>query len=109
MVDIGRWVFIAGLIIALIIGFTSGVPSSTFLTILIVLGLIVGLLNITEEEVHGFLLASIALLLVGNANLQNLPLLGNQLQHSFSNLVLFIAPAALVVAIKEVFLLASKK
>jgi hypothetical protein len=110
MEQIGTWGFIAGLVLSLIFGFASGAATGTMLTILIVLGLVVGLLNITQKEVHGFLVASIALMLVGTlTKVDSLPLIGLELQASLSNLVFFIGPAAMVVAIKEIFLLASEK
>ncbi len=110
MEELGTWVFIAGLILALILGFTTGVANGTFLTVLVVLGLVVGFMNITQKEVHGFLLAAIALLLVGVVTrVDSLPFIGKELQFSLYNIVLFVAPAALVVAIREVFLLASEK
>ena len=110
MEELGTWVFISGLVLALILGFTMGVASGVSLTILVVLGLVVGLMNITEKEVHGFLVASIALMLVGFlAKVNSLPLIGEELQFALSNVVLFVAPAALVVAIRVVFILASEK
>ncbi len=110
MEELGTWVFVAGLVLALILGFASGVASGVALTVLVVLGLVVGLMNITEKEVHGFLVAAIALMLVGSlAKVNSLPFVGLELQASLSNIVLFVAPAALVVAIREVFILASDK
>jgi len=110
MEQIGTWGFIAGLVLSLIFGFSSGLVSGVSLTVLIVLGLVIGLLNITQKEVHGFLVASIALLLVATlTKVDSLPLIGPELQSSLSNLVFFIGPAALVVAIKEIFILASEK
>ena len=110
MEKIGTWVFIAGLVLSLIFGFTSGVVTGYMLTILFILGLIVGLLNITEKEVHGFLVASIALLLIGTlTKFEGFPLIGTELQASLSNLVFFVGPAALIVAIREIFLLASER
>ena len=110
MKELGTWVFVAGLVLALILGFTSGVVGGVSLTVLVVLGLVVGFMNITEKEVHGFLVAAIALMLVGAlARADSLPFIGSELQASLSNVVLFVAPAALVVAIREVFILASEK
>ena len=109
MAKIGAWSFLAGLLIAVILGLLTNVVSITILTILVVLGLIIGFLNITEEEVHGFLMASIALLLVGSAaNISVLPLIGNMLSSILNNIVLFVAPAALVVAVKEIFMIAQR-
>ena len=110
MEELGTWVFVAGLVLSLILGFTSGVASGVSLTFLVVLGLVVGFLNITEKEVHGFLIAGIALMLVGFlARVNSIPFIGLELQDSLSNVVLFAAPSVLIVAIREVFILASEK
>ena len=109
MAKIGAWAFLAGLLIAVILGLLTSAISTTILTILVVLGLVIGFLNITEEEVHGFLMASIALLLVGSAaNISVLPLVGNMITSVLNNIVLFVAPAALVVAVKEIFMMAQR-
>lgn len=110
MEELGTWVFVAGLVLALILGFISGIATGTALTVLVVLGLVVGFMNITEKEVHGFLVAAIALLLVGTVTrVDSLPVIGLELQAALRNIVLFVSPSALVVAIREVFILASSK
>lgn len=107
MKKLGAWTFVAGFVISLLIGLFANTISSLTLTVLVVLGLIVGFLNITENEVHGFLLSSIAFLLVASAaNVAILPIFGSTVQVMLNSLVLFIAPATLVVAIRQVFLLA---
>ena len=110
MAQLGAWAFIAGLIIAVLLGLFTGTPSALTLTVLVVLGLIVGFLNVTDTEVHGFLMASIALLVVGSAaNVSTIPLIGENVEYALNGMVLFIAPATLVVAIKEIFLVAKNK
>lgn len=107
MGSIGSWSFIIGLAIALIVGF-FGEASGIIVTILVVLGLIVGFLNVTEKEVHGFLVASIALLLAGGTgNLMGaVPAVGPFLAQILTNFAIFVAPAAVVVAVKELIGLA---
>ena len=110
MAQIGAWAFITGLVIAVLLGLFTGTPGAVTLTILVVLGLIVGFLNVTDTEVQGFLLASVALLIVGSAaNISVVPLIGDNLEYALNGMVLFIAPATLVVAIKEIFLVAKNK
>lgn len=99
---IGYWAFIGGLIVAVLAGFVE-VPALPL--VLFVLGLIVGFLNITEKESTPFLVAVIALLLVGVSGLQlgkltaiTVPIL--------ENFIAFVAAAGLVVAIKQVIVLA---
>ncbi len=100
---IGHWIFLIGILVAIAAGFVA-VPYLTW--ILIVAGLIVGLLNITAGEVRDFLTASIALLLVGAAGLGAVALVGAVVESILKNLVVFVGPAALVVALKSVWTLA---
>lgn len=101
---IGRWAFIVGLVISVIAGFFDlgvyGLPA------LVVLGLIVGFLNVTGEEVQKFLLGTIALMLVGSALHTTL---GTFVGGILSAFVSFVAGAALIVALKEVYTITKAK
>ena len=100
---IGHWIFLIGILVTIAAGFVA-VPYLPY--ILIVAGLVVGLLNITSGEVHEFLTASIALLLVGAAGLGAVALVGQVAETILKNIVVFVAPAALVVALKSIWTLA---
>ena len=107
---IGHYSFIIGIIIAIVAGLFPDVIESTAL-LLLVLGLIVGFLNVTGKETHDFLVASIALLVAGGA--ANFALIGWQglgaiIGNILDNIVRFVAPAAVVVAIRTVFNLAEE-
>jgi len=107
--EVGRWSFILGLILAILAGFIN----ATWIPIvLFVLGLIVGFLNITSEQSTEFLVAVIALLLVGMSGLQ-ISLLSQEIsvtvQLMLNNFVSFIAAAGLVVAIKSILAVAAPK
>jgi hypothetical protein len=97
---IGKWAFIIGLILAVLAGlfFQPGWA----LWILAILGVIVGLLNITAEETRGFLLASIALTISATA-LNSLPIIGTALSLVLPFVVAFVAGGMIVVALKELF------
>jgi len=69
--------------------------------VLFVLGLIVGFLNIKEKESTSFLVAVIALLLIGVAGLQ-LGRLTPVVVSILNNFIAFLAAAGLVVALKQV-------
>ena len=107
MSSIGSWSFIVGLVVAVLVGLYAE-ASGLMVTILVILGLIVGFLNVAEKEVHGFLMASVALLLAGSAGslLSSIPAIGSILGNILNNFVVFVAPAAIVVAIKELYNLA---
>ena len=100
---IGHWIFLIGILVAIIAGFVA-IPYLA--TVLIVAGLVVGVLNITSGEVQEFLIASIALLAVGAAGLGTVALVGRVVESILKNMVVFVAPAALVVALKSIWALA---
>ena len=97
---LGHWALIIGMILAVIAGFTV-IPSLPI--VLFILGLIVSFLNIKERESTPFLVAVIALLLIGVAGLQ---LGGAVVASILSNFIAFMAAAGLVVALKQVLAVA---
>lgn len=106
MEKIGRLAFIAGLVISVIAGFVN--LGDWMLPALVVLGVIVGLLNVTGKEVMPFLLGTVALMIVGTALgsvMSALPVIPGIL----SAFVSFVAGAALIVALKEVYAITSSK
>ncbi len=109
---IGSWAFIIGIVIAIVLGLFGGAMTEiqTWIAyLLIVIGLIVGLANIKQKEVHNFLLAALALLTVGAAGLQTIPMLGSYIDSILKNIVAFVAPATLIIALKAIYDMAYKK
>lgn len=100
---IGFWAFILGLIIAVICGIV--LPANTIIIIiLIILGLIIGFLNISLKETVRFLVATIALVVVGNVFTPLTMLgIGKILGSILSYVATLMAPAAIVVAIKALW------
>jgi hypothetical protein len=109
---IGGWAFILGVVIAVIAGLASGALDATtagYVTLaLVILGLVVGFLNIGDKDIKDFLVAAIAVILMGTANLGVIPIVGVYLASMVLNISAFVAPAALVVALKAVYNLASQ-
>ena len=103
MALVGKFSFIVGLVIAVTGGF--GFEQAWFGWTLAVLGLIVGLLNISDKEHQTFLLASIALIVAANA-VGAIPFIGEVVTRIIANLVLFLGGAVLVVAVKSLFAVA---
>ena len=110
---IGAYAFVAGVAIAVIAGIASGFVAAyagAITLILVVLGLVVGYLNISDKEVLTFIVASIGLMVAGSANLTAIdtlvPNMGTVLQAILANIVVFIAPAVIVVGLKTVYALA---
>jgi|SRR3989338_2859164 len=113
----GEWAFIAGIIAAIIIGlFSANLKGSVWegylVLVLVIAGLVVGLLNISEKEATGFLIAAVVLLSTSTAAEQlSLIKLGNfVLGNYFAGVVkqigVFIAPAAIIVALQSIYRLA---
>jgi hypothetical protein len=104
---VGSIAFIIGLIIAIIAGFWP--LGAVMTTVLIVLGIIVGFLNVTGKETNSFLFASLVLVVMatqGGQLLSSIQYVGTMLQSIFTAMVLFIVPAALIVALKAIYALA---
>jgi len=112
----GEWAFLGGIIIAVILGIgASFVPTDwipVMWGVLAALGIIVGVMNITEKEVKVFLIATIALLAVANsivpieAVLRTVPggeIIVGAISGFMSALVAFISPAAFIVALKTIY------
>ncbi|MDH3497046.1 MAG: hypothetical protein OER21_09795 [Gemmatimonadota bacterium] len=106
MEKIGKWAFIAGLIVAALAGL--GVDGTWVVWVLAILGLVVGFLNVTGQETHGFLLAAIALILSATA-VEALPFVGELATDIVVNIVVFLAPAVLVVALKTLLQTAKER
>jgi hypothetical protein len=99
-VKIGKWAFIIGLVVAVLAGLFF--QPAWAIWVLAILGVIVGLLNVTAEDTRSFLLAAIALTLSATA-LNTLPVLGTALSLILPFVVAFVAGATIVVALKELF------
>ena len=105
--SLGSWAFILGVLIAIIAGLAAGsIDAATqgyLAIVLVILGLVVGFLNIGAKEVTDFLIAAIALVAVGAANLATIPWIGGYLASMVLYIAAFVAPAALVVALKAIY------
>ncbi len=117
--QIGGYAFLAGAVIAILLGLIMGFVPSMVLSyeallvfILVLLGLIVGFVNVRDKEINDFLLAAVALLLVGSANLAVvdgfIAPLGTALGKVVYYISVFVAPAALIVALKAIYDLGKK-
>jgi|SRR4030042_1651072 len=108
---VGFWAFIVGLVIAVVVGIMAALGMATAIMpaaiiILIILGLIVGFLNITAKEFMLFLVATIALIVVGGvfAPLKTFGI-GAILDGILALVATLMAPAAIVAAIKALWAL----
>ncbi|MEK6916578.1 MAG: hypothetical protein AABW92_02440 [Nanoarchaeota archaeon] len=110
MNKVGVWSFMVGVVLALIAGVLASNLSGymgLISTAMVVLGLVVGALNISEKEVTGFIIAAVGLA-TGSIAIANLGVLlggslGGMLETSFRVFGVFIAGAVFVPALKAVY------
>ena len=115
--QIGNYSFIIGVIIALVLGLASaqlGTAKAWLWSILVVLGLIVGFLNVSGKETKDFLMVTVALVIVSFAakdlikDWADVQFIGTYLNGVFNSLLTFVVPASVIVALKEVWQLAKE-
>jgi len=113
----GHYSFAIGIILAVILGlansaqFASGTQTA-LTSLLIVLGIIVGALNITGKETREFLLTAAVLVIVASLSitlLRSVAYVGYILADLFSGILAFTVPAVIVVCIKNIWRLAKTK
>jgi len=106
----GSWAFLIGVILAVVVGIFTGLEiadlNSVLMTsVLIVIGLIVGLFNINTQEVTPFLFSGTVLIIAsvfGVGIMSSIPIASSTL----ASLLLIFVPATIIVAIRNVFSLA---
>jgi len=100
LATVGKWAFIVGLVLAGVAGLF--LQAVWVVWVLAILGVIVGLLNVTQEETQGFLLAAIAFALSATA-LNTVPYIGGVVANILGYVAAFVAGAMIVVALKAMF------
>lgn len=104
--NFGAIAFVVGLVLAVILALVGGSMNSWATWVLAVLGLIVGLLNVTGREAGRFLLATVAFVVTFSSLatvFAVIPIIGTAIATFFQLMVVFIAPATAVVAISSLF------
>jgi hypothetical protein len=110
--------FLLGVIIAVIAGLApSVIDAATTISVLLVIGVIVGLLSaarmgtISRDDADMFLLAVISLAVAGTAtgNLGALPGIGAFIGAIIGNIAALAAPAAVIVALEAIWRLGAGK
>jgi len=109
MVDnkLGSWAFIVGLLLAIVLGLGLTQYQAPLTWIIFLIGVVIGLLNVTAHETQSFLTAGTILAL--------LAFLGSQagvfggvvvLQNILNGILTLFVPATMIVALKAVYELA---
>ncbi len=104
---IGGWAFLIGVLLAIIIG-AGWIKASNGWTIgFLVIGLIIGLLNIADEETTPFLMSGVILIIASSLGNDSLGSIG-WVSGILNSLLAIFVPATIVVAIRNVFSLARR-
>ena len=123
---LGSYAFLLGLIIAVIVGLVVALAPylnmpvdqmivDSAVLIIVVLGLIVGFLNIHDKHISDFLIATIAVAMVGvvitasGFNVGQISVIGAIIAGVVGKIVALAAPAALVVGLKQILALAKEQ
>jgi hypothetical protein len=110
---IGAWSFLVGILVALILGALNSTAGSSWVVgLLLVLGLIVGLLNIHDREIIAFLIGCIAFLVAVPALGAAVSVFGTTfewLTRMLAHVAIFVVPAAIITALKAIFALAGSR
>jgi len=110
--SLGSLSFLFGAVIAVLVGVINpGAANASLTSLLILLGIVVGFLNVTTKETNSFLLATVSLVIVaalGGAVLGQVAFVGNYLEGVLMAILTFVIPATIIVAIKSIYSLAEK-
>lgn len=118
--SIGAWAFLVGVILALVVGISSVLIPVSFIVkhnmtvyaILVLLGLMVGFLNVTGRESQTFMIAGAVLVIVSKFGMDSVTgsliglSIGTAVSSVFTALLVMFVPATIVVALKSVFSIA---
>jgi hypothetical protein len=104
----GGYALLAAIALAVVVGLVPSLNDSWVRVALIVLGLVAGLVNVVGEHRTEFLMATIALMLVGSANLEDVFSSGGAILRILANIRMIAAPAALVGALAVIISTARK-
>ncbi len=108
---IGQYSFIGGVILAVVLGLFSanlGTSIVWLTSLLVLLGLVVGFLNVTGKETKEFMLVAVVLMIAafvghGSETLGGVQVIGLYLSGIFTQLLAFVVPATIVVALKDIW------
>ena len=108
---LGSWSFLVGLILAILLGLGISALEpyqGTLLWVVFLLGVVVGLLNITGQEVGAFLTSGTVLVLVSFLGLQVgiFESVAPAIYGILLGILTLFVPATIIVALRSVFVLA---
>lgn len=106
MDSLGGWAFLIGIILAVVLG-AFGAISEIIAIILVIIGLVVGFLNITDKEAQKFMYTGAILVIISYFGGSVMGTIG--FVKGILDAILYIfVPATIIVAVKSVFSMAKK-
>ncbi|MFH1801302.1 MAG: hypothetical protein ABH804_00495 [archaeon] len=118
---LSAWAFLIGVILAIIIGISTSSflsidivkkYSSQIYAVLIILGIVVGFMNVTGRDSQTFLLSGTVLVIVSRFGMESVRGsligigVGDVVSSTFAALLALFVPATIIVALKTVFSIA---
>ncbi len=112
---LGAYAFLVGVILAIIFGLFNGAlerNGGLFYSALVVIGLIVGFMNVGDKNSSTFLMASLSLVIVGSLGMEPLKYIAlnnyvvTSLRNVLGSLLVLFVPTTIIVALKTVFSMA---
>lgn len=111
---IGAYAFLIGVVIAIIFGMFNNIleqATGTFYTVLVLMGMVVGFMNMGDKDSPTFLIASLSIVIVGALGLGPLVYIADNfvvesLRNILESLLVLFVPATIIVSLKTVFAIA---
>jgi len=111
---LGAYAFLIGVVLAVVIGMFNNAlhqASGALYTVLILIGIVVGFMNVGDKDSHTFLLASLSIVIVGALGLEPLIYIADNivvesLRNILGSLLVLFVPATIIVSLKTVFAMA---
>jgi|SRR3989338_2879757 len=110
---VSAWAFLIGVVLALIGGMFSALRGDLnpfVLGLLLLLGLVIGFIGVSPNDITKFMTSSVSLVIVsfaGSAGIRNIEFLnweiGNIVSSTLGALLVLLVPATIVVAIRSLF------
>ena len=119
--SIGAWAFLIGVILAIVVGLSTtlfSIPAITTYSkalygFLVILGLVVGFMNVTGKDTQTFMIAGAILVVVSKFGMESVTGsligigIGDIVSSIFGALLTLFVPATIIVALKTVFSIAN--
>ena len=118
--SLGAWSFLIGVILAILVGASTSLLSLNSIQsyspqiygVLVILGIIIGSLNVTGKDTHTFMISGAVLVVVSRFGMDSVTGsligigIGDVVSSVFGALLVLFVPATIIVALKTVFSIA---